>query len=186
MHGSVINVPANVDQTQSILSHLPHDGVTIYVLFKWHFEYKSPYMPRNVYPNIVMGALQDLIETPLYKYLNVSIHHQWVSLFTLHINWESQIPTFVERLSDSLIKALHTLHASKLNCPNKIKDLQSVHIVKLIRIDPITCVKYYDHKTSCFRKVITNYHYLFGNISIFFSSLNSKIVGGNMTMDFYG
>jgi len=34
MHGSVINVPANVDQTQSILSHLPHDGVTIYVLFK--------------------------------------------------------------------------------------------------------------------------------------------------------
>jgi hypothetical protein len=28
MHGSVINVPTNVDQTQSILSRLPHDGVT--------------------------------------------------------------------------------------------------------------------------------------------------------------
>jgi hypothetical protein len=28
MHGSVINVLKNVDQTQLILSHLPHDGVT--------------------------------------------------------------------------------------------------------------------------------------------------------------
>jgi hypothetical protein len=33
MHGSVINVPTNVDQTQSILSHLPHDGATIGVCF---------------------------------------------------------------------------------------------------------------------------------------------------------
>ncbi len=33
MHGSVINVPTNVDQTQLILSHLPHDGVTS-VFFK--------------------------------------------------------------------------------------------------------------------------------------------------------
>jgi hypothetical protein len=29
MHGSVINVPTNVDQTQSILPHLPHDGATL-------------------------------------------------------------------------------------------------------------------------------------------------------------
>ncbi len=44
MYGSVINVPANVDQTQSILSHLPHDGVTIRVFKKRCFVYKSPYM----------------------------------------------------------------------------------------------------------------------------------------------
>jgi hypothetical protein len=34
MHGSVINVLANVDHTQSILSHLPHDGATIGVFLK--------------------------------------------------------------------------------------------------------------------------------------------------------
>jgi len=39
--------------------------------------------------------------------------------------------------------------------------------VKLIRIDPITCVKHYDHSTSCFRKVITKDHYFLGNISNF-------------------
>jgi hypothetical protein len=41
MHGNVINVPANVDQIQSILSHLLHDGATICVFFKWRLEYKS-------------------------------------------------------------------------------------------------------------------------------------------------
>jgi hypothetical protein len=29
MHGTVINVPTNVDQIQSIIEHLPHDGATI-------------------------------------------------------------------------------------------------------------------------------------------------------------
>jgi hypothetical protein len=33
MHGCVINVPKNVDQTQSILPHLPHDGAIIGVFF---------------------------------------------------------------------------------------------------------------------------------------------------------
>jgi hypothetical protein len=36
--------------------------------------------------------------------------------------------TFVEILWDPLIKALHTLHAKKLNIPSKIENLQSMHI----------------------------------------------------------
>jgi hypothetical protein len=38
-----------------------------------------------------MVALQDLIETPLYKDLNVTIHHQWASLFILYMNSKFQI-----------------------------------------------------------------------------------------------
>ncbi len=76
MHGSVINVPTNVDQTQSILPCLPHDGATIGVFLNQHLEYKSLYMSRNVHPNMVMVALRDLIETPLYKNLNVNINGQ--------------------------------------------------------------------------------------------------------------
>jgi hypothetical protein len=34
MHDSVINILTNVNQTQSILSHLPHDGATIGVFLK--------------------------------------------------------------------------------------------------------------------------------------------------------
>jgi len=58
--------------------------------------------------------------------------------------------TFPKRLWDPLIKALNTLHAKNLNLPNKIEDLQSINITKLIHNDPITCARYYDHKTSCF------------------------------------
>jgi hypothetical protein len=94
MHGSIINVLINVNQTQSILPYLPHDGVIIGVFFKQHFQYKSSYMLGNVCPNMVMVVFWELIETPLYKYLNVSIHHQWASLFTLHMNSKAQIPIY--------------------------------------------------------------------------------------------
>jgi hypothetical protein len=49
------------------------------------------------------------------------------------------------RLWDLLIKAMHTLHALGLNLPNKIKYLQYVHITYLIRVDVVTCAKYYNH-----------------------------------------
>jgi len=58
-------------------------------------------MLRNVCPDMVMVTLQDLIETPLYKYLNVSIHHRWASLFALHMNLEFQIPTYNNALFDN-------------------------------------------------------------------------------------
>ncbi len=48
---------ANVDRIQSILPHLPHDGTIIDVFNKRHLEYKSPYMSRNVDPNMVMVVL---------------------------------------------------------------------------------------------------------------------------------
>ncbi len=41
MHGNVINVSTNVDQTQSIL---PPDGATICMFIKRHLKYKSLYM----------------------------------------------------------------------------------------------------------------------------------------------
>jgi hypothetical protein len=48
----------------------------------------------------------------------------------------------IERLWDFFIKVLHTLYASRLNFPNKIKDLQFVHIIELIQIDLVTFIKY--------------------------------------------
>jgi len=51
-------------------------------------------MLGNVCPYMVMVILRDLIETPLYKDLNVTIHHQWASLFILHMNSKFQILTY--------------------------------------------------------------------------------------------
>jgi hypothetical protein len=60
-------------------------------------------MSKNVCPNMVMVVLQDLIETPLYKDLNVTIHHQWESLFALHMNLE-----FLFIIMHHLINTLYT------------------------------------------------------------------------------
>jgi len=126
--------------------------------------------------------LESLCNSPNYferlrNFLFIMI--QQLGLLTFFVNFTS-----VERLWDPLIKVLHTLHVSRLNLPNKIKDLQSIHVPELKWIDLVTCARYYNHRTSCFRKLITK-DYLFGCISNFFSSLNSKIMGTNMTMDFY-
>jgi hypothetical protein len=58
-------------------------------------------MLENVCPNMVMVTLRDLIETPLYKYLNVTIHHQWASLFVLYMNSEFQIFIYNNASSDN-------------------------------------------------------------------------------------
>ncbi len=92
MHDNFINVLANVDQTQWTFPHLPHDGATIGVFLKWCFEYKSSYMLGMFVQIWWWLVYKILIETPLYKDLNVTIHHQWASLFTWHMNLESQIP----------------------------------------------------------------------------------------------
>jgi len=117
---------------------------------------------------------------------------QWKKVFVMI--WQLALPMFFVNLKstkrwwDPFIKVLHTLHASKLNLSNNIEDLQFVHIVKLIQIDLVTCARYYDHKTFYFCKLITKYHYLFGYIyiNIYILSLNSKIMGVNMIMDFIG
>jgi hypothetical protein len=53
-----------VDQTQSILPRLLHDGAIIGLFFKQCFKSKSFNMLGNVHPNMVMVILRDLIETP--------------------------------------------------------------------------------------------------------------------------
>jgi len=60
-------------------------------------------MVKNVHSNMVMIFLQDLIETPLYKKLNVTIYHQW-SFFLLHINSKFEIQNYENSLLDIFLK----------------------------------------------------------------------------------
>jgi hypothetical protein len=43
----------------------------------------------------------NLTKTPLYKYLNVTIHHQWASLFTLYIDSKFKIFNFSDASYDN-------------------------------------------------------------------------------------
>ncbi len=98
-----------MDQTQSILPHLSHDDATMCV-FKQHFEYKSFYMLENVCPNMVMVTLQNLIETPLYKNLNITIHHQWTSFFDLHMNSKFKFLLIIINHLITLVTIIKKIH----------------------------------------------------------------------------
>jgi hypothetical protein len=90
LHGSVINVPANIDKIQPILPRLPKYDTTIGVVIKRRLQYKYLFMSDNVRPNMIMLALKDLLNTPLYKELDVKIHHAWDSLFRIHVNIKTE------------------------------------------------------------------------------------------------
>jgi len=74
MKDNIINVSKNINQTQQMLSHLPYNEITISVFFKWWFQYKSPFMFKDVQFNWIMLTLKFSILTPSYKNLNVIIH----------------------------------------------------------------------------------------------------------------
>jgi hypothetical protein len=59
LHGSIINMPANIDKTQLLFSHLPEDGTSIGILFKHSLEYKTLYTSRNLQFNLTMIVLKD-------------------------------------------------------------------------------------------------------------------------------
>jgi hypothetical protein len=54
--------------------------------------------------------------------------------------------------------------AKRLILPNDIEALEAAHIVELIRSYPITCTRYYDHRTSAFRELLKNDDTIIGKI----------------------
>jgi hypothetical protein len=67
MHGSIVNVPTNLNIMQNILPRMPYDDSLIVIFFKGKLKYKSIYMSSYIHLNIVMKILQEHYQTPLYK-----------------------------------------------------------------------------------------------------------------------
>ena len=69
----MINVLANINKVLSILPRPPDSDTLIGVIIKCRLQYESPFMSGNVCSNMIMLALKDLLNTLLYKELNVKI-----------------------------------------------------------------------------------------------------------------
>jgi hypothetical protein len=84
MHGNIVNVPiTNLNSVQNILPKMLYDDYSIGVFFNKKIEYKSIYMLGYICPNIIIKALQELCETPLYIDANVSVKPNWQVLVEL-------------------------------------------------------------------------------------------------------
>ena len=86
----MINVPTNIDKIQSILPRLSENVTIIGDVIKRQLQYKCPFMSGNVRPNMIMLTLKDLLSTPLFKELDVKIHHAWDCLFRIHVTIKTE------------------------------------------------------------------------------------------------
>jgi hypothetical protein len=110
VHDKVINVLTNMDQTQAILSWITYDQVTIKYSLNDAWIWITLYVMKclSKHGNV---CFQDLIKMPLYKNLNVTIHHQWESLFNLHIN-----SNFQTHICDNLSSNNFYFDSEKMRC----------------------------------------------------------------------
>ncbi len=59
--------------------------------------------------------------------MDVTIHHQWASLFTLHMNLESQIPTYNNVSFDNFDSNNEKIHCTPINLMiYKFLDVQKI------------------------------------------------------------
>jgi hypothetical protein len=54
-------------------------------------EYKSPYLTSSVHPNLIMLALHDLLNTPLYENFGITIHPHLLDMVTLTMQTNTNV-----------------------------------------------------------------------------------------------
>ncbi len=133
-HGTIVNVPTNLDLVQIILFRLLYDDISIEVFLKRKLEHKSIYMSGYVCLNIVIKVLQELYQIPLYKSAKIPIRPNWQDLveltntnettkleeYTIDENLEIKTPITFEEVVDE--DYTYTLVQNILNFEHVIND----------------------------------------------------------------
>ena len=79
IHGNIVNVPADVTNTVSMLPRLPSETGTIKVNLKRKLQYKSSAMSLNVRPHkVVEAALWLMSNSSLYKDEGIVLNQDWI------------------------------------------------------------------------------------------------------------
>lgn len=77
LKGQIVNVPISVDTTVTELPRAVSDSHIILLKIKRKMSYQHDYMSEIVNVSRVLNALKFLINTPLYKELNLKIANEW-------------------------------------------------------------------------------------------------------------
>ena len=92
IHGNIVNVPADVTHTVSMLPRLPSETGTIKVNLKRKLQYKSSASSLNVRPHKVVEAADWLMtNSSLYKDEGISFNPQWVNQYNEEIVWHEHV-----------------------------------------------------------------------------------------------
>jgi len=80
INGNIVNVPADVNTTISMLPRLPHENGTINVNLKRRLQYKGSALSLNVRPHKVLQAAHWLLNnSTLYQEEGIVLNQNWVA-----------------------------------------------------------------------------------------------------------
>ena len=80
IHGNVINVPANVNSTVSVLPRPVNESQTIPIKLKRRLSYKHHYQFQNIRPSRVLDAAKFLVQTSeLFQNEGIEVADNWLN-----------------------------------------------------------------------------------------------------------
>ena len=92
IHGNIVNVPADVASTVSMLPWLPSEATTSKVNLKRKLQYKISAPSLNVRPHKVSQAADWLMRnSSLYKDEGIVINSQWANQYNKEIEQEQNL-----------------------------------------------------------------------------------------------
>ena len=110
IHGNVVNVPANVNTTVSVLPRPINESHTIPIKLKRRLGYKHHYQFQNVRPTKVLDAAQYLVRTSeIFKNEGIQIMDNYVpNPVNKDEEWSEFITKNTKQIADNLSNGLNT------------------------------------------------------------------------------
>ncbi len=110
INGNIVNVPADITSTISMLPRLPNEAGTIKVNLKRKLQYKSSALSLNVRPHKVVEAANWLVNnSSLYREEGITVNQ----------NWQENIATFILDEFDNEEHEECSQHSNRSNTVNE-------------------------------------------------------------------
>ena len=123
IHGNVVNVPANVTNTVSMLPRLSSEAGTIKINLKRKLQYKSSAISLNVRPHkVVKAALWLMNNTHLYKEEGIVFNKEWSNKFIEEIQGNESCDNLLEEQLTTTDKNSCNVDSQALNDEDSLSE----------------------------------------------------------------
>ncbi|XP_065356189.1 uncharacterized protein LOC135950582 [Calliphora vicina] len=114
IRGAVVNVPIQLDKTVNVLPRRFDQTEVIQVHLKRRLEYNHSFMTETIRPRIIIGAVQYLVNTDLYRKHNITISDDWLDT----VGQNDEIP-FISNMEDRTIVERLITDDTDVNVPEE-------------------------------------------------------------------
>lgn len=141
-----------------------HVNIILFMCRK--IAYKQNYMCETIRPARVLKAVEYLVTTDLFKRNAAVVSSDWLENFEGIIDDNTEAPFVVapEDVGFILSKVVDEKEISL----EEAKNLQFKEKARLIRTDPVTCARYFDHRFQTLLKLFRSEDGIFGKHKVIY------------------